>query len=51
MGLTVTIEGKLHLEPTVVGLSKFNESVMKLKKGHVAGYVHEHQTRKSVCDH
>lgn len=29
--------GKLSLEPTVVGLSKFNESVMKLKDGQVAG--------------
>jgi hypothetical protein len=31
--------GKLRLEPTVVGLSKFNESVQKLKNGQVAGYV------------
>ncbi|KAK5266338.1 hypothetical protein LTR96_008185 [Exophiala xenobiotica] len=30
-------EGKLHLEPTVVGLSKFNEAVQKLKNGQVAG--------------
>ncbi|KEF60890.1 alcohol dehydrogenase [Exophiala aquamarina CBS 119918] len=29
--------GKLTLEPTVVGLSKFNESVQKLKNGQVAG--------------
>jgi len=29
--------GKLHLEPTVVGLSKFNEAVQKLKNGQVAG--------------
>lgn len=29
--------GLLNLEPTVVGLSKFNESVMKLKAGQVAG--------------
>lgn len=29
--------GKLHLEPTVVGLSKFNESVQKLRNGQVAG--------------
>ncbi|KIW97455.1 uncharacterized protein Z519_01039 [Cladophialophora bantiana CBS 173.52] len=29
--------GKLRLEPTVVGLSKFNESVQKLKNGQVAG--------------
>jgi len=32
-----TREGKLHLEPTVVGLSKFNEAVQKLKNGQVAG--------------
>lgn len=31
--------GKLRLEPAVVGLSKFNESVQKLKNGQVAGYV------------
>jgi propanol-preferring alcohol dehydrogenase len=30
--------GLLHLEPTVVGLSKFNESVQNLKNGQVAGY-------------
>lgn len=29
--------GKLRLEPTVVGVSKFNESVQKLKNGQVAG--------------
>ena len=29
--------GKLRLEPTVVGMSKFNESVQKLKNGQVAG--------------
>jgi hypothetical protein len=33
------LAGKLRLEPTVVGLSKFNESVQKLKNGPVAGYV------------
>ena len=33
------LAGKLRLEPTVVGLSKFNESVQKLKNGQVAGYV------------
>lgn len=37
--LTWFYEGKLRLEPTVVGLSKFNESVQKLKNGQVAGYV------------
>lgn len=31
--------GLLKLEPTVVGLSKFNESVQKLRNGEVAGYV------------
>ncbi|KUI57498.1 Alcohol dehydrogenase 1 [Cytospora mali] len=31
--------GKLHLDPTVVGLSKWNESVQKLKNGQVAGRV------------
>jgi propanol-preferring alcohol dehydrogenase len=29
--------GKLRLEPTVVGLSKFNEAVQKLRNGQVAG--------------
>jgi propanol-preferring alcohol dehydrogenase len=29
--------GKLRLEPTVVGLSKFNEAVQKLRHGQVAG--------------
>jgi propanol-preferring alcohol dehydrogenase len=31
--------GKLRLEPTIVGLSKFNESVQKLKNGQVAGRI------------
>jgi propanol-preferring alcohol dehydrogenase len=31
--------GLLKLEPTVVGLSKFNESCQKLRRGEVAGYV------------
>ncbi|KAF1351416.1 alcohol dehydrogenase [Delphinella strobiligena] len=31
--------GLLNLEPTVVGLSQFNESVMKLKAGQVAGRI------------
>lgn len=31
--------GKLRLTPTVVGLSKFNESVQKLKNGQVAGRI------------
>jgi propanol-preferring alcohol dehydrogenase len=35
--LLTTLAGKLRLEPTVVGLSKFNESVQKLKNGQVAG--------------
>lgn len=35
----MNLVGKLRLEPTVVGLSKFNESVQKLKNGQVAGYV------------
>jgi propanol-preferring alcohol dehydrogenase len=34
---TDMVLGKLRLEPTVVGLSKFNESVQKLKNGQVAG--------------
>lgn len=37
MQLIVFNTGKLRLEPTVVGLSKFNESVQKLKNGQVAG--------------
>ena len=35
--LDFAARGKLSLKPTVVGLSKFNESVQKLKKGQVAG--------------
>ncbi|KPI36539.1 Alcohol dehydrogenase 1 [Cyphellophora attinorum] len=31
--------GLLALQPTVVGLSKFNESVQKLKRGQVAGRI------------
>ncbi|KEF62516.1 uncharacterized protein A1O9_00489 [Exophiala aquamarina CBS 119918] len=31
--------GKLHLEPTVVGMGKFNEAVQKLKNGQVAGRI------------
>ncbi|KIW18129.1 hypothetical protein PV08_02417 [Exophiala spinifera] len=31
--------GKLRLEPTVVGLSQWNESVQKLKNGQVAGRI------------
>jgi len=31
--------GKLRLEPTVVGLSQFNESVQKLRNGQVAGRI------------
>lgn len=33
------VVGKLHLEPTVVGVSKWNESVQKLRNGQVAGSV------------
>jgi len=29
--------GKLNLEATIVGLSKFDESVQKLRRGEVAG--------------
>ncbi|KAJ9611631.1 hypothetical protein H2200_004815 [Cladophialophora chaetospira] len=29
--------GKLHLEPTVVGMGEFNEAVQRLKNGQVAG--------------
>ncbi|KAH0836057.1 Alcohol dehydrogenase 2 [Fonsecaea pedrosoi] len=29
--------GKIHLEPVVVGVNKFNEAVQRLKKGQVAG--------------
>lgn len=29
--------GKLKLEPTIVGVSQWNESVQKLKRGEVAG--------------
>lgn len=31
--------GKLRLEPEVVGLSRFNESVQRLKAGKVAGRI------------
>lgn len=31
--------GKLRLNPTVVGLSKFNESCQALKNGKVAGRI------------
>jgi propanol-preferring alcohol dehydrogenase len=31
--------GKLHLKPEVVGVSKFNESLQRLKKGQVAGRI------------
>jgi len=37
--LQFAARGKLHLEPTVVGLSKFNEYVQKLKNGEIAGRV------------
>lgn len=35
--LDFAARGKLSLEPIVVGLSKFNEAVQKLKAGQVAG--------------
>lgn len=35
--LEFAARGKLSLEATIVGLSKFNESVQKLKNGQVAG--------------
>ncbi|KAI1847552.1 hypothetical protein JX266_006404 [Neoarthrinium moseri] len=31
--------GKLHLKPTVVGVSKFDESIQKLRNGQVAGRI------------
>lgn len=37
LGRLLTELGKLHLQPTVVGRSKWNESVQKLKNGQVAG--------------
>lgn len=37
--LLILTQGLLKLEPTVVGLSQFNESVQKLRNGQVAGYV------------
>lgn len=42
--------GKLHLEPTVVGLSKWNESVQKLRAGQVAGSVLSYLLRNFVCE-
>jgi hypothetical protein len=37
-GVQLTFDlGLLKLEPTIVGLSKFNESVQKLRNGQVAG--------------
>lgn len=41
--------GKLHLEPTVVGLSKWNESVQKLRAGQVAGSVLFYLLRNFIC--
>lgn len=41
--------GKLHLEPTVVGLSKWDESVQKLRAGQVAGSVLSYLLRNFVC--
>ncbi|KAH6647379.1 alcohol dehydrogenase 1 [Truncatella angustata] len=37
--LEFAVRGKLRLKPTVVGLSKFDESVQKLKNGLVAGRI------------
>lgn len=31
--------GLLHLEPTVVGVSQWNEMLQKLKRGEIAGRV------------
>lgn len=31
--------GKLRLEPTIVGLSQFNDSVQKVRNGQVAGRI------------
>jgi len=31
--------GKLKLEPTIVGVSQWNESVQKLRRGEVAGRI------------
>lgn len=35
--MTDIVIGKLRLEPIVVGLSRWNEAVQKLKNGEVAG--------------
>lgn len=35
--LQFAARGKLRLQPTVVGLSKFNEAVQNLRHGRVAG--------------
>lgn len=37
--LDFAARGKLKFKPTVVGLSKFNESIQKLKNGQVAGRI------------
>jgi alcohol dehydrogenase, propanol-preferring len=46
--LEFAARGKLRLEPTVVGRSKFNESVQKLKNGQVAGVSHA-QRAPQLC--
>jgi D-arabinose 1-dehydrogenase-like Zn-dependent alcohol dehydrogenase len=35
--ISLTRPGKLRLQPTVVGMSKFNEACQALKNGRVAG--------------
>jgi propanol-preferring alcohol dehydrogenase len=35
--LQFAVRGKLRLQPTVVGLSKFNEACQNLRNGKVAG--------------
>jgi D-arabinose 1-dehydrogenase-like Zn-dependent alcohol dehydrogenase len=35
--ISLTRPGKLRLQPTVVGMSKFNEACQALKNGKVAG--------------
>lgn len=37
--LQFAVRGKLRLQPTVVGLSKFNEACQNLRNGKVAGRI------------
>lgn len=37
--LELAQQGKLRLQPEVVGLSKFNESIQRLKRGEVVGRI------------